>query len=359
MANKNSPIIEEANNAIPTISIFPIFFTNNELTDDPFKRQLLDVLVKDFKNAMEKVGFVQISVPNFPRDLCKQLDQVQQKYFAMQISEKNKIKMTPEYPYGYECNEILSKSFDESVGELGDSKESSIDMKSKTIQKDFKETFQVCLSKNFIDNARIPEQPQKFGEILNAYYDYMSTLSFKLMKLFALALDLPRVFFSDKIDCHQSSLRLLHYPPLRHFNIGNQVNSEEIKIRASEHSDYGICTILKQDDMGGLQIRRSHNSKRSIEWKDVTPLDEHFIVNIGDLMMRWTNDKWKSTVHRVIAKQGNFESSRQSVAFFFNANIDAVIETIKSCCVGKANKYDTVVAGEYLRIKSQSAMNMV
>ena len=187
----------------------------------------------------------------------------------------------------------------------------------------------------------------------------MSTLSFKLMELFALALDLPKTFFSDKIDCHQSSLRLLNYPPIQNFNIGNHVNSEAIQIRASEHSDYGILTILKQDDIGGLQVRHSHNSKRSFEWEDVMPFDEHFIVNIGDLMMRWTNDKWKSTVHRVIAKQGTYESSRQSVAFFFNPNIDAVIETIKSCCVGKENKYDTVISGEYLRIKSQSAMNLV
>ena len=96
MDHKKSTINDQSNNVIPVISIFPIFFTDKELTDDPFKRQLLDVLVKDLTNAMENVGFIQISVPNLPMDLCRQLDQIQHEYFAMPISEKNKIKMSTE-----------------------------------------------------------------------------------------------------------------------------------------------------------------------------------------------------------------------------------------------------------------------
>ena len=359
MATENPTRIDNSKSVIPTLSISPIFFTEKELTEDPLKRQMLDELVNDFNYAMENVGFVQISVPNFPRDMCIQLDQAQNKYFALPKWEKNKIKLSPEYPYGYECNEILSNSFGETDEDVGHTKVSGKNDEYKTRQNDFKETFQICLSRKFISNARIPENPEKFGEILHHYYNYMTAISFKLMELFALALQLPRNFFEDKIDNHQSSLRLLNYPPIEHVTSNTIVHGGAVKIRASEHSDYGIFTILRQDDIGGLQIRRSQKSKRSSVWEDVEPLKEHFIVNIGDLMMRWTNDKWKSTVHRVVAKQETFEKSRQSIAFFFNANCDAVIETIKSCCGEKENKYDSVVAGEYLRWKSESAMTLV
>ena len=74
-------------------------------------------------------------------------------------------------------------------------------------------------------------------------------------------------------------------------------------------------------------------------------------------MMRWTNDKWKSTVHRVVAKESTLRKSRQSVAFFFNANYDAEIETIEVCCLGRDNKYNKIMAGEYLMMKHNSAMN--
>ena len=112
-----------------------------------------------------------------------------------------------------------------------------------------------------------------------------------------------------------------------------------------------------QDQIGGLQIRRSENLIRLTTWEDVKPLKDHFVVNIGDLMMRWTNDKWKSTVHRVVAKEETFRKTRQSVAFFFNANSDAIIETISGCYLSGNNKYDKVLAGEYLMTKHNSSMN--
>ena len=355
-ANSSSQMCTGKGN-IPILNISPIFYTTYELTNEPLKQQSLNKLVNDVKNAMENVGFMQITSPVFPSNLCKQLYRVQKEYFALPILEKTKIKMSPEYPYGYESNEILSMSFDESDEDQGHSRLFTNNINYKTDHKDFKETYQVCLSKKYISNAKIPKRPEMFGKVLSDYYDYMAELSFNLMELFALALDLPREFFNNKIDCHQSSLRLLNYPPVQNLDAESKYRSDRIKIRASEHSDYGICTILNQDSNGGLQIRRSQNLKRNSDWEDVAPLKEHFVVNIGDMMMRWTNDKWKSTVHRVVAKEENYTQTRQSAAFFFNANADALIETIESCCVNAKNKYKNVIAGEYLRMKSQSAMN--
>ena len=308
---------------------------------------------------MENVGFMQITTHKISFDYCKEIRQTQKEYFLLPDTEKNKIKMSQEYPYGYECNEILSMSFDENDENKGHDNVSKKRNKMSCTQKDLKETFQVCLSKSYsyCSEAMMPERPEAMGKTLINYYDFMTKLSFKIMELFALALKLPRNFFEDKIDKHQSSLRLINYPPIESISSCSYKSSDAMKIRASEHSDYGIFTILMQDQIGGLQIRRSENLIRLTTWEDVKPLKDHFVVNIGDLMMRWTNDKWKSTVHRVVAKEETFRKTRQSVAFFFNANSDAIIETISGCCLGGNNKYDKVLAGEYLMTKHNSAMN--
>merc|ERR1711994_1156255 len=100
---------------------------------------------------MTNVGFIQISVPCFPSYMCEKLDQLQAQYFSLPKSEKNKIRLSPEYPYGYECNEILSNSFDEENEGSGHSELSTKESKIEAHQNDFKETFQVCLSKRFVE----------------------------------------------------------------------------------------------------------------------------------------------------------------------------------------------------------------
>ena len=119
----------------------------------------------------------------------------------------------------------------------------------------------------------------------------MFTLASNILQLFALSLDLPRDFFESYIQEHQSACRMLNYP-----HIDTPKDPDQVLIRASAHSDYGILTILKQDGVGGLQVE----SPITRRWVDIIPTPGAFIVNIGDLLMRWTNDYFKSTVHRVI-----------------------------------------------------------
>ena len=359
MESSQEPETFNSNCGILVLDISSIFYSKEDLAENITAQLSLNDLVKRVAFAMENVGFMQITTDTISFDYCREISQTQREYFSLSSTEKNKIKMSQEYPYGYECNEILSMSFDENDENKGHGNVSKKRSKLGCTQNDLKETFQVCLSKSnsYCAQTMMPERPVKMGETLMNYYDFMTKLSFKLMELFALALNLPRNFFEDKIDTHQSSLRLLNYPQIETVSSGSHKSSDAIKIRASEHSDYGIFTILMQDEVGGLQIRRSENLKRLSKWEDVKPLKDHFVVNIGDLMMRWTNDKWKSTVHRVVAKEETFRKTRQSVAFFFNANSDAIIETISGCCLTRDNKYDNVLAGEYLMTKHNSAMN--
>ena len=109
------------------------------------------------------------------------------------------------------------------------------------------------------------------------------------MEIFALSLGVDRHFFADKIDHHPSSLAAVNYPDQATPPLPGQ-------IRAGEHSDYGTLTILLSENKpGGLQVRT-----RAGEWQDVVTRPDSFVVNIGDLMMQWTNDRWISTVHRVV-----------------------------------------------------------
>merc|ERR1711879_1113031 len=173
-----------------------------------------------------------------------------------------------------------------------------------------------------------------------------------------MGLDLDRHWFLNKIDDHQSPLRLLNYPHQDHYLEG--------RTRASEHSDYGIIMILKQDGVAGLQVRRDNisaektNETPTYEWIDVISQPYCFVLNLVDLMQRYTNDKWKSTVPRVIspaAPAPGISNRHQSCAFFFNANVDCVVDTFASCRDENGEtKYKPVIAGEYLMAKHSKAM---
>ncbi|GMF33237.1 unnamed protein product [Phytophthora lilii] len=126
------------------------------------------------------------------------------------------------------------------------------------------------------------------------------------------------------------------------------------QIRASAHTDYGSLTILAVDAApGGLQVRDLQG-----EWHNVKAPANSFVVNLGDLMQHWTNDQWRSTMHRVINPPSGCQSNRrQSIAFFHNINADTIVECIATCqSPENPAKYPPVLAGEYLMKKHSAAM---
>ncbi|MGB1253531.1 MAG: isopenicillin N synthase family dioxygenase [Candidatus Promineifilaceae bacterium] len=171
-----------------------------------------------------------------------------------------------------------------------------------------------------------------------AYFTQLIALARDLMRLFALALELPEDWFEDKIDDARTILRLLNYPA---------ISAETSPSRAGAHTDYGTLTILWSPDSRGLQAQ-----SRSGEWVNVVAPPEHFIINIGDLMMNWTNDRWISTLHRVVRHPDTAGKRRQSIAFFHNPNPDALIACIDSCQdVDNPPKYPPLLAKEHLEMK--------
>jgi isopenicillin N synthase-like dioxygenase len=184
---------------------------------------------------------------------------------------------------------------------------------------------------------------------LEAYYRAMSGLVARIMGLFAEALLLPLDYFDAHIDRHTSALRLLNYPAL-------DEPPKPGQLRAGAHTDYGTVTVLFADAApGGLEVLVP--SPDGEHWTAVPIPTGSLIVNLGDAMARWTNDRWRSTLHRVVTPRPDVASTarRQSIAFFHNANWDAVLHCIPTCLgPGELPRYEPVTAGEHLMSKFRS-----
>ena len=176
----------------------------------------------------------------------------------------------------------------------------------------------------------------------------MSNLASNILRVFALALNLPENWFMNKIDCHGSALRALNYPEM-------ETPPKPGELWASAHTDYGSITILKQDDApGGLQVM-----DRDGNWVTVGYTGDSFVINLGDLMQRWTNERWVSTLHRVVNPpvDPGCPTRRQSMAFFHNINPDHLVEVIETCTSAELPaKFEPITAGEHLMQKHNAAM---
>ncbi len=192
-----------------------------------------------------------------------------------------------------------------------------------------------------------PDPPAGFREAWTAYYRAMEDLAGRLLSIFATALDVPADALARYFGRHTSALRALNYPALDRPAAPGQV-------RAGAHSDYGSLTILLPGPgRGGLEVQ-----DRAGTWVPAPLVDGGFVVNIGDLMERWTNDRWVSTVHRVVNPPVEVAGTerRQSIAFFQNPDADAVIAPLPTCVPsGERPRYQPVVFGEWLHGKFSAA----
>jgi isopenicillin N synthase-like dioxygenase len=192
-----------------------------------------------------------------------------------------------------------------------------------------------------------PEGMPEFRTAIADYWRAMESLAMRLSSIFALALDLNEEFFVQRSDRHVTNMRINYYP-------AQERPPEKEQLRAGAHSDYGAFTILKGENApGGLQVLR-----RGGDWADVPIIEEGLVINIGDLLMRWTNDKWVSTIHRVVNPPEEIRRNvdRMSIAFFFVPNHDVEVRCIESC-IGPQSppRYAPTTAGAHWRSKILAA----
>jgi len=184
-----------------------------------------------------------------------------------------------------------------------------------------------------------PDWLPGFRPAIETYRQAAERVSRTVIRLIATALGLPETALDRHFDRPTSFLRLLHYPP-------HPVDAADDQFGAAPHTDYGIITLLAQDDSGGLQVRRRDAAGGDGGWIDAAPLPGTFVLNVADMLARWTNDRFVSTPHRVVNRSGG---DRYSLPFFFDTAMDSIIECLPTCTgPGNPPRYEPVRYGDYL-----------
>ena len=289
----------------------------SEIEEKEFSRTLL----QDFFSAYNKYGFGYIINHGIEKTLIEQLFQVSKQFHSQPLSEKMRVALDHNHR-GY----IAINTSTDVNSKLADVKKPNQSESFMMMREDKSELPDVYLSG--------PNQWPKlenFKEVLEKYTCNMTKLGRNLMRLALLSSGVKDLSVMKSFDTPTIWLRLLHYPPI-------SKNSPSDLYGSAPHTDFGCLTILAQDEIGGLQVQT-----REGEWIDVPKLEGSFVVNVGDMLSRYTNGLLRSTPHRVINKSGK---ERFSCPFFFDPNTNAVVQPLKG--TGKP-KFSHINFGEFLR----------
>lgn len=306
-------------------------------------RQPIDEVGAAIDAACREIGFLQVIGHGLDPDVEERAWHAAHAFFALPDADKLACSIPPGDAYGY--GPYLVERLAASLG--------------ADTPPDLKETFSigpfVPAPAGLDDPAaafvyspnRWPAAMPAMAATFHAYYDALADLVDRVMRAMAVGLGLDAGWFAPFVDRHTSALRILHYPDLH----GSAV--EPGQLRAGAHTDYGTLTLLRQDDApGGLQVLDVHGA-----WHDVPSVPGAYVVNVGDALARWTNDRWRSTVHRVVVPPagGVGSTERFSLAYFHNANWDAALACIPTClAAGEQPRYEPVLAGRHLMDKFRS-----
>ncbi|CAF0837838.1 unnamed protein product [Rotaria sordida] len=305
-----------------------------DLTKSYENKKYRKELAEQIDEICQNIGFFIITGHLIDEKIQNDMINISKEFFHLPLTIKREITGSKDYPYGYNGlnDENLSRGYNHS---------------SSYLLPDLKESFSI--GPEHEGKIRWPSKPLLMSSIWLNYYKQCHNLSKHLYKLFALALNLDEHWFDNKINEHRSALRSLYYPSF-------PSSLPENQYRSSPHTDYGAFTILKQDSIGGLQVQNRLNNK----WIDVPFIDNSFVINLGDLMSRWTNDHWVSTPHRVITPLNNkindLYSSRQSIAFFCQINPNEIVTCIPTCSsIDKPPKYPPIKSWDLIMQKYLSS----
>lgn len=195
-----------------------------------------------------------------------------------------------------------------------------------------------------------PDTPTDFAGLVTDYTAAILKLNAALMRLSALALDLPEDYFAPMYADPSLTLRFVNYPDQDNDPLPGQ-------LRYGEHHDYGAITILRQDSApGGLEVMDLDGT-----WHEAKVIADSFVINVGDLLARWTNDRWRSTLHRVSnpSRDATGSTRRLSMVAFTGPAGDTEVSALPSCVSDHAPaKYDPVLAGDYIMSKIRASHDL-
>lgn len=290
--------------------------------------------------AARDVGFMQITGHAIPALAADGLTEAMDGFFALPFEQKNAVR-----PADVAVNRGYSGPRTERLSY-------SLGVESPA---DLFEAFNVGTQASDFDHVDVdddhypanmwPDRPALFERNVEAWMRHAGGLARTLTEVFAVALDLPHTYFAQYTDHSIDMLRMNRYTLP-----DGDVRLEPGQLGMGPHTDFGIVTVLWADDvMPGLQILDSDGA-----WHDVRPAPGALLINLGDLLARWTNDRWLSTMHRVLAPvdANGRPLRRRSAAYFHDGNADARISCLPGCADGdKPALYPPITIADHISAK--------
>lgn len=281
--------------------------------------------VQQLGKAYEDVGFVAVKNHGIPDELIDDLYKNVQQFFSLPAPKKKE----------YEIPELAGQRGYTSFGK---------EHAKGSDAPDLKEFFQFGqmvddnhpLKSEYPDNVQVKEVPN-FNPTLEKAYRAFEQSGQNLLSAIALYLGLDENYFDEYVEEGNSIIRAIHYPPI--------TIEPKSAIRAEQHEDINLITLLVGASAGGLEILTRQN-----DWVPVTSLPQQIVVNVGDMLQRFTNNKLKSTTHRVVNPPRElWHTSRFSIPFFLHPKSSMSLAALESCVDEEHPKaYPDVTAGEYL-----------
>lgn len=281
--------------------------------------------VKDIGEAFVNVGFVGIVNHGIPQELVDSFYGNSKNFFSLPVSDKRK----------YEDPELAGQRGYISFGKEH-AKQSNVP--------DLKEFFQIGqtvtdgdpIKAEYPPNVMVKEVPA-FTDEGDELYAAFEVSGSHLLRAIALYLDIGENYFDNNIHNGNSILRAIHYPPI--------TTEPESAIRAEQHEDINLITLLVGASAGGLQILTADN-----EWLNITPGENEIVINVGDMLQRLTNNYLKSTTHRVVNPPKElWHVPRLSIPFFLHPKGKMDLSCLENCVTEeRALQYDPITAGDYL-----------
>jgi len=281
--------------------------------------------VKELGKAYEEIGFVAVKNHGLSDALCAELYAQVKGFFTLSKEEKE----------AYEIEGLAGQRGYVSFGKEHAKNKNEGDLKEfwhfgQTVEDNDP------IKEEYPDNVQVNELP-KFNAVGREVYQKLETTGREMLRAIALHLNLDENYFDAKIHNGNSILRPIHYPPITH--------EPKDAVRAAEHEDINLITLLMGASADGLQVLN-----KSGEWISVTALPDQIVVNVGDMLQRLTNNKLKSTTHRVVnPPREKWGTSRYSIPFFLHPRSEVSLNCLPSC-VSESNpkNFSDITAGEYL-----------
>ncbi|KAM0951510.1 putative oxidoreductase [Dioscorea sansibarensis] len=279
--HRPKPTIYDAG-SIPLIDLSPLL--HHQIPSDPAAAVPDDLsnLITQIGEASRDWGFFQVVNHGVEVELLERIQAAAREFFALPAEEKRRVQRGEVNPLGYYDTEHTKNV------------------------RDWKEVFDFIVVESATDSLLLknqwPEYPPEMREACEEYVQGVEKLAYKLLELIAMSLNLPAKSLNSFFENSTSFARVNHYNPCP---------SPDLVLGVGRHKDAGALTVLFQDEVGGLDVKR----KADGEWVRVKPILNSFIINVGDIIQVWSNDKYESVEHRVSV---NLEKERFSIPFFFN-----------------------------------------